>query len=258
MLVGEGGLDVRFDVPYGSHPRHKLDVYAPKRPRAGQPVALFLYGGSWRGGCRSCYGFVGAALAARGITTAVADYRLYPEVRWPGFQNDAAAAFRWVRRELVQDGASPVTVIGHSAGAHMAALLALDQRWLGEDRPDGVVGLSGPYSFQPTVWPTTREIFATASDPDEPRPVAYGSSSAPPTLLLHGSADDTVKPHNMLELADVLRRFGAPIEARLLTGADHKATVLGFARPLRRKFPVLDLTVAFITGIKCVKSATSA
>lgn len=250
MLVGDGGVDVSYGISYGAHPRQKLDVYRPRRlDERERPVALFLYGGSWKGGSRSCYGFVGAALAARGIATAVADYRLYPEVRWPVFQEDAAEAFRWTRTTLGANGQRSVIVVGHSAGAHMAAMLACDRRWLGSDRPAALVGLAGPYAFDPTTWPTTRDIFRTVAHRDEARPVAFAGSTAPPALLIHGAADDTVKPHNTEELATAFYAAGARAETVLLDGIGHKGLIFGFARPLRRRVPVLDTIVAFVRTI---------
>ena len=261
MLVGEGGLAVREGIAYGPDRRHKLDVYAPPHDADAGPVALFLYGGSWKGGCRGCYGFVGAALASHGIATAVADYRLFPDVRWPAFQEDAAAAFRWVHGNLGDNGRRPVVLIGHSAGAHMAALLAFDRRWLGDLKSAGLVGMAGPYAFSPTEWPTTREIFATASHPDEPRPLAHAGPHAPPTLLIHGAADISVKPHNTSELADKLAAAGVPVTRLLLPGADHKALVTGFARPFRTRTPVLAPIVEFVRSLghgAAVKSAAPA
>lgn len=258
MLVGEGGLDVTLGLAYGAHPRQRMDLYVdPRRPGSG-PVALFLYGGGWRTGCRGCYGYVGAALAARGIPTAIADYRLFPEVRWPAFQEDAAAAFHRAHAILGAGGNRPVAVIGHSAGAHMAALLALDRRWLDGVRPAAFVGLSGPYGFYPTQWPTTREIFAPAPDADAPRPLAHATSIAPPALLLHGSEDEVVLPHNSAELAGALQAAGSDARLMTLDGAGHKGTILGFARPLRTKFPVLDPIVRFLHGLQTARSATAA
>lgn len=252
MLVGDGGIDVEYGIAYGTHPRQKLDVYRPRRSRSDlqRPVALFLYGGSWKGGCRSCYGFVGAAFAAQGIATAVADYRLFPEVKWPTFQEDAAEAFRWTHRVLADNGHRPAIVIGHSAGAHMAALLAADRRWLGNSRPSALVGLAGPYSFQPTTWPTTRMIFSSAAHADEPRPIAHAGSHVPPTLLVHGAADETVKPHNATEFAATLQIARVPVELAILDGATHTGLILGFARPFRRRTPVLARTLAFIHSLE--------
>ncbi len=84
------------DVAYGSDPREKLDVYQPspqavsQTPRDGYPVVVFFYGGTWVSGDRRDYKFIGEALAAQGIVTVVADYRLYPQVRYPDFLADCA------------------------------------------------------------------------------------------------------------------------------------------------------------------------
>lgn len=251
-LVGEGGLDIALAVPYGPAARQRLDVYRPRARgavAAALPVALFIYGGAWRRGSRSCYGFVGAALASHGIATAVADYRLFPEVRWPAFQEDAARAFAWARRELGADGRRPVAVIGHSAGAHIAALLATDRRWLGDRPPDAFVGIAGPYDFEPTHWPTTRDIFATAAAINEPRPVAHVGPHVPPALIVHGLADRVVEPANSEALARAWREAGRPVDTLLVDGADHRATIQAFARPFRRRTPILAPIMRFLAGI---------
>lgn len=250
-LVGDGGLEVELGVAYGREPRQKLDIYRARgrSATATGPVALFLYGGTWRRGCRSCYGFVGAALAARGIPTAVADYRLFPDVQWPAFQEDAAAAFRFVRRELADGERRPAAVIGHSAGAHIAALLATDRRWLGDGLPDALVGISGPYDFEPTHWPTTRDIFATAGYINEPRPVAHVGPHVPPALLLHGAADGVVEPANTAALVRAWQSAGRPVETEAFAGLDHRGTISAFARPFRRRAPVLERTVRFLSGL---------
>jgi acetyl esterase/lipase len=105
-------------------------VYAPRTPASpsGHPVVVFFYGGSWNRGERADYRFVGEALAARGVLTLVADYRLYPEVRYPDFLSDSAQALAFGLREAARLGGDPrgVFVMGHSAGAYNAAMLALD------------------------------------------------------------------------------------------------------------------------------------
>ena len=252
-LVGEGGLDVELDVAYGREPRQRLDIYRARAATEAGPVALLIYGGAWRRGCRSCYGFVGAALAAQGIPTAVADYRLFPDVRWPAFQEDAASAFRFVRRQLADGGRRPAVVVGHSAGAHIAALLASDRRWLGDELPDALVGISGPYDFEPTHWPTTRDIFATAYTINEPRPVAHVGPHVPPALLLHGAADGVVEPASTLVLARAWRAAGRPVETVVLAGVDHRGTIRAFARPFRRRVPVLERTIRFLSGIAALR-----
>ena len=95
-LVPAQGYRVRSDVAYGAHPRQRLDVYQPTADNAAAPVVVFFYGGNWNAGERRNYLFVGEALAAKGFVAVIPDYRLYPDVRFPDFLHDCAAATRWV------------------------------------------------------------------------------------------------------------------------------------------------------------------
>lgn len=256
-LVAERNVAVERDVKYGPHERHALDIYRPLGDDATSPIAIFGYGGSWRYGHRSAYGFVGAAFAARGITAVVPDYRLYPEVKFPAFVEDIALAYVWVSRKFAtkEGRPRPVVLVGHSAGAHLAALLAYDPHYLraaGPDvpRPGAFVGLSGPYAFDPTTWPATAEVFATARSADEARPVAFVGPGAPPALLLHGSADDLVKVWNTRTLAETLAAHGVAARKIEFSGIGHLGILLAIARPLRWRAPVLDEIVTFIHGVK--------
>ncbi|MGJ0502953.1 MAG: alpha/beta hydrolase [Methylocystis sp.] len=126
------------DVAYGAGPRAKLDVYLPERVDAAKPLVVFFYGGRWSSGEKAQYRFVGAALAARGAIAVIPDYSLYPQTSFPVFLEDAARALRWARDNAGQLGAdrSRIFLMGHSAGGHIAAMLAFDKRWL------AAVGLS--------------------------------------------------------------------------------------------------------------------
>jgi acetyl esterase/lipase len=121
---------VAKDQAFASGPRRKLDLYAPKRRSADArlPVIVFFYGGSWSSGDKKGYGFAGRALAAQGFLVAIPDYRLVPEVRFPGFIEDGAAAVRWVRANAARFGGDPdrIVLAGHSAGAYNAAMLSFD------------------------------------------------------------------------------------------------------------------------------------
>ncbi|MEC9369621.1 MAG: alpha/beta hydrolase [Pseudomonadota bacterium] len=248
-IVGERGPSVEKGRAYGGHPRQKLDVYHPSSGRVAGPIAVFLYGGNWRQGERSTYGFVGAALAAKGITTVIPDYRLYPEVLFPAFVEDAARAYAWTVKEIA--AGRPVYLIGHSAGAHSAALVAFDQRYRTQDNvshpaPAGVIGLAGPYAFDPTTWETTKAVFATASSADETRPVAQVRPGAPRSLLMHGLGDDVVKLWNLRQLAEALEAAGTPVRKLELDGLGHIGILLAVARPLRWRAPVLEEMVEFM------------
>ena len=125
------------NAPYGARPRQRIDVY---RPRVGAhrplPIIVFFYGGSWNSGKKSGYSFAGRALAARGFVVAIPDYRLVPEVHYPAFLEDSAAAVRWVIRHSAELGGDPerIVIAGHSAGAYNGAMLSFDPRWLGTDQ----------------------------------------------------------------------------------------------------------------------------
>ena len=213
-LVAERDVELERGIVYGENARHKLDIYRPCGER-GRAVILFLYGGGWTSGERSTHGFAGAALASRGFTVIIPDYRLYPEAQFPEFVEDAARAYGWAVRNEGKD--KPVFVMGHSAGAHMAALIALDDRYIknhggGLLRPAGLIGLAGPYAFDPTTWPTTRDIFATAKTANKARPAAHVDGNAPPALLFHGLADETVRLWNMQTMATAYHEAAREVE----------------------------------------------
>jgi len=248
-LVADRGVMVERGVAFGALARDRLDIYRPAAGDRGGPIAMFIYGGGWRSGDRATYGFVGAALAARGITTVIADYRLFPEVRFPAFVEDAARAYAWVSTNLATGAAKrrPIVLIGHSAGAYIAAMLALDERYLSAvgiaERPAGLVGLAGPYAFDPTTFPTTAEIFKPA---DDARPVALVRPGAPRTLLMHGLTDETVQLYNTRELATALQAAGADVRKIEYAGIGHMGLVLAISRPFRWRAPVLRELVEFV------------
>lgn len=251
-LVSEGGIARQSDVAYGPSPRQRLDVYrgaGRAGPQNTRPVVIFFYGGSWKSGDRSVYQFVGSALASRGITTVIPDYRLYPEVKFPGFVEDAALAYRWAADNLAT-ACTPIILAGHSAGAHIAALLALDPRYRtaaapGRQPPAAWIGLAGPYAFDPTTWSSTREIFSGASA-DRTRPVTFVGPQSPPALVMHGRDDSVVRMFNLRDLATAYRAAGVPIETRELDGIAHTGIVMALSRPFRWRAPVLDDMVRFI------------
>lgn len=255
-MVDRDGLIEQHDVAYGPLPRQAMDVWRPAAGAANLPIVMFFYGGSWQTGRRADYRFVAADLARRGHVVVVPDYRLYPEIRFPVFLQDAAAAVAAARRMAPGWGGDPTRVVlmGHSAGAHIATMLALDPRWLAaegdsRDRIAGVVGLAGPYDFLPITGPDIRAVFAGAADLHDTQPITFATRRAPPTLLLHGTDDTTVYPRNSQALADRINRDGGQAQLRLYDGVGHIGIVLGFSRLFRGRAPVLDDTTAFISAL---------
>lgn len=238
---------------YAPGPRGGIDVYAPPKTRETAPVAIFFYGGSWDSGRRRDYGWVGRALAAQGFLTLVPDYRLFPEVRYPGFIEDGAQAVRWAVEHAAALGGDPgrIVLVGHSAGAYNAAMLALDPRYLKAAGVEARVirafaGLSGPYDFLPLDGPVTRRTFGEASDLETTQPPRYARPDAPPAFLATGDKDTTVYPRNTRKLAAALRARGAVVEERHYPGVDHAGTVLALSRPFRGKATLLGDMTAFL------------
>lgn len=245
-----GGVVVARGIAYGADPRQRLDVYAPRGEAAAlRPVIIFFYGGSWSSGVREGYGFVGRALAAAGFVVVVPDYRLVPAVRFPAFLEDGAAAVRWARGHAADYGGDRERLVlaGHSAGAYNAAMLALDPRWLGEDRGAvrGLIGLAGPYDFLPFDGPVTVAAFGQWPRGEETQPVTYGDAGDPPALLATGDDDTTVRPRNSDSLAAKLGAAGVPVERKDYAGIGHIGIVTALARPFRGRAPVLADMVAF-------------
>lgn len=249
------GTDVKLtsDLAYGPHERHRFDLYMPEGADEQTPLILFLYGGSWKWGSRARYGFVGYSLAERGFAVAVADYRLYPEVKFPTFNYDAARALSWLQNNRRALGFAPgsVHLVGHSAGAHIAALVAMDPSYLKKwgSHPDeiaSVVGLAGPYSMHPSKIDFIADIFPPAAEEAVARPVEFVDAKAPPMLLLHGLSDGLVSPKNTENLRDAMVQAGGRATAVTYEKLGHKEIILALTSPFQGLAPVLEDVASFI------------
>jgi acetyl esterase/lipase len=235
-------------------PAHELalDVYPAQGVDVAAPVVVFLYGGSWQHGRREYYRFVGHALSARGVLVVVPDYRKAPRNRFPAFVEDAAAATAWVHANARTLGGDPrrIFVMGHSAGAYMAALLGTDDHYLlhwgmHPRQLAGVIGLAGPYDFAPTVDERIeRRVFAGVADWPQTQPVHFVDGDEPPFLLLHGESDRRVWVANSESLARRLRAVGGPVTLKILPGVGHVGLVNGFYSP--RFSPALAETLEWM------------
>ncbi|UHL63320.1 alpha/beta hydrolase [Paralcaligenes sp. KSB-10] len=245
------------NLSYGNEMRQKLDIYIPAQSESAPNVVVFLYGGNWNSGSRGQYGFVGKALASRGIMAVVADYRLSPEVAYPVFIEDTAQAVSWTLKHIGEYGGNVgnVFVAGHSAGAYNAAMVALDPRWLAKLDASpaalrGWIGIAGPYDFLPIVAESIKLAFLYPNTPVDSQPVRHVTAAAPPTLLITGAADDVVDPErNSAGLAADLRAAHVPVQTIILEDVGHGLLVGAFAPLLRSFFPVLDEVSAFVSCI---------
>jgi len=244
------------DLPYGNQPRQKLDAYLPNQAKTDKtlPMVVFFYGGSWSTGDRADYRFVGEALASQGIIALVADYRLSPEVRYPVFLQDSALAMRWAFDNAQKYGADParIFVMGHSAGAYNAAMMALDKRWLGgvglsPAKLAGWIGLAGPYDFLPIGDRKTQVAFEWPNTPPDSQALFHASSASPPALLLAPEKDSLVNTQrSTVGMAHRLKSSGVRVESELYDTVSHVTIVATMASVLRSRAPVLERVTGFV------------
>ena len=238
------GAPTHANIAYGDESQQRLDLYLPER-RVGAPLVLFLHGGAWSMGDKAQYALVGDQLARNGAVTALVNYRLSPAVQHPAQAQDVAAAIAWLYRRGTEYGGDParLMLIGHSSGAHLAALVALDPSYLADQglspatihRVVGIAGagydLDARYAATPLA-PVLNAVFGTdTSQWPLAAPLRYVTGSAPPFYLLHGLNDTSAPSASTQVFATALQEAGVPTQLDLLPGQDHVEVVIA-ALPL--------------------------
>ena len=233
----------------------ELDVYVPEGPPdAPRPVVVFFYGGNWQWGTRTDYPFVGMTLAKEGFVTVIPDYRKFPEVRFPGFVEDGAEALAWVSANIADYGGDPdrAHVMGHSAGAHIAALLTFDERYLARHELAGMIrsfaGLAGPYNFTP-VEQAHVDIFGPEENFPQMQVPTFVDGTEAPVLLLHGLDDDIVWDRHTRELTQAVKDAGGCAKAIYYPDVDHIAVMSGFTWVFRDSEPMVHDVVRYLRQV---------
>jgi acetyl esterase/lipase len=272
------------DIPYGPHGGQSLDLYLPgswgqvpvsteasRRADAGlaarqvaaprpdtdlatRAAVVFFHGGRWSYGQKEEYRFVAQALVARGYAVAVCNYRKYPSVRFPAFVEDGAAAIAWAFANLPAHGVDPdrIFLMGHSAGAHIAALATMDRRYsqahgTDPDRIAGLVLMSGPFDFFPIRGDELRDIFGPEELHAETQPMRFVRSGLPPMLFLHGRRDRTVRPWSSARMASAVRDHGGEARAVFYDILTHTNILASLSDGIGFLFaPVLEDVSAFL------------
>lgn len=235
------------NLAYGAEPWQKLDIYVPPNP-SGQlmPVIVIFYGGSWKDGSKDMYPFVGEAFAKKGYITVIADYSKYPQVKFPTFVEDGAKAVAWTYRNIAQyqGDSKRLFIAGHSAGAHIGAMITADKQYLhAEGLTPSIInafaGLSGPYDFEPY-----EEDYMDMFGPPENYPImqvtTFIDGKEPPMLLLWGADDTIVGKSNMDKLIAKINIEQGAVESKVYQGVGHADMVSSLVWFLKSKAPILD------------------
>ncbi|MBK8099977.1 MAG: alpha/beta hydrolase fold domain-containing protein [Planctomycetes bacterium] len=234
---------IAYDLQYSEvsrdPKRNRLDLWLPADV-TNPPLVMFIHGGSWMGGSKDDLPGVALRLVGHGFAAAMINYRLNPGARWPAFAEDGAAAFAWLRTHAAEYGfdRERMFVMGHSAGAQIAAAVAGDPRWLAAHdlRPDhvrGLVAMSGIFDLRPRH-PLLQGIFGQkTTQRADASPILFVTPRTPPTLLVWGEHDMPGLPMSAQMMRRRLEQLGVPVTTMPLTGANHVDYVFDFERPER-------------------------
>jgi len=239
-----GRVSVEENVVYGTGGGRDLhcDVFMPPDARTDRTAVLLIHGGGWQNGDRGQLRGYGIQLARYGYVCVCAEYRLSGENIWPAQIHDVKAALRWLRANapaLGVDG-EKIAVSGNSAGAHLALMLAATPNVPVFDGKGGNAGISSSCAAVIAIYPPTvlrigeigdavANLFggkASREAQDAASPITYAHRHFPPTLLIHGNADDIVPVEASFSMYRSLSEVGAPVELHVYDGAPHAFDVL--------------------------------
>jgi len=249
--------DIRYYSGPDAHPKkHLLDLYLPREQ--GSPLLVFVHGGAWTRGDKAAYAGAYEQLAegvsARNVAVAVVNYRLSPEVMHPEHARDVARAVAWLYRNSSTYGWSPdrIYLVGHSAGAHLSALVAVGPTYLKElgltpAIIKGVVGISGVYDL--TLGGVTARMMyepVFSSDPEtlsEASPARLVKKRTTPFLLLYAQNDYPSIDVQARRFEKKLKEAGTLVRIQMIPGRDHVSILAGMAR---EGDPVRKLVMGFV------------
>ena len=221
---------------YGKKPWQKLDVFPPlKDSRAKKPVLVFFYGGGWHDGDKEKYRYVAKTFTQLGYVVVIPDYVKYPKGKFPDFIYDGAEALGWISQHIEEYGGNKqkLMLAGHSAGAHLGALLVSDPRYLntvGMNKKDikAFVGLAGPYDFTPLI----KRYCDVFDDPNQYPDICVSNfidGNEPPMLLAQAGADMIVGSYTHDPLIKALQQTDVPLETQTYSGMGHMGIVLALS-----------------------------
>jgi acetyl esterase/lipase len=245
------GFAVRFvdDVAYytgegADKERHKLDLYLPSGAR-DYPVLLFIHGGGWRAGSKAPYARHGLTFARKGIGFVAINYRLTP-AKWPAHIEDVARAFAWTHKNIGKYGgrADRIFVSGHSAGGHLAALLASDESHLkahklGLKDVRGVIPVSGVF----TIGGRLGKIFGDEDACKKASPITHVKANLPPMLVLYADAEIGRLGDDAERFVKALKKAKCEATVAKIEDRNHGTIVSNIARA---DDPATKLIFAFI------------
>jgi acetyl esterase/lipase len=240
------------NLPYADKAHNNLNLFIPKNQNIKATI-IFFYGGCW-GNCSTLnkdhYLFVVDTLVQQGYAVVVPDYRKFPDVLFTEIIEDAKLATQWTIQNLKRYDITNenIFLMGHSAGAHMAAMLVADENFLGKDlnRISGFIGLAGPYDFYPFTDQYMYKLFSPENDYFNSLPINFINGNEPPHLLLQGKKDKRVFIHNAVNLAEKLKLNGVDHQLVLYEKMSHTRILLSLSKVFKNRSNVINDITQFI------------
>lgn len=241
----EGRVTIEEDIVFGEGGGRPLqcDVFLPPEHGVGRAAVLLVHGGGWRSGDRTQLRGYAILLALHGFVCVCCEYRLSGESTWPAQIDDVRTAFGWLHANADRYGVdrARVCVSGNSAGGHLALMLAATS----DQRVAVTVAIYPP--TQVRVDPGDESVRAllgrdaTRAMADAASPISYVDAAFPPTMLVHGNADEIVPVSASFAMYEALSNGGASVALHVFDGVPH---AFDTDRDLGRQ--VADLIVLFL------------
>lgn len=225
-------LPMLCDIAYGPSPAERLDLFFPPPQRATGAVHMFIHGGYWRMFAKEDFSFVAETVTQAGAIAVIVDYALMPSVRMEQVVAQVRRARDWVIRHISEHGGDPacLTISGHSAGAHLGALLFEESP--PTERISGAVLISGIYDLSPLQNSFLRELIdLTDEEVRDFSPLGREYQAGPTVRLLVGELETPPFHQQMNAFGSHLAIAGVGARQRTLLGADHMSIVADFGTP---------------------------
>ena len=243
--------------------KQRLNVFSPKKTRDRKPVIIFIHGGSWNSGNKGLYSFFGARLARKGIVAVIPDYPKSPEANYQNMAEAVAAAVKWTKNNIANYGGDSERIIlsGHSAGGHLAALVAMNPKYLKNigvaNAIKGMVLIDAAgldmYGYlqasQFEAGNTYLKTFTTdTAEWKAASPIFYVNEKTPPMLILRGGKTYPSIEESNEKFVNILKGFPkVPYSYTIQKGKKHIPMILQFLNSSNPQYKSIN---TFLSTVK--------
>ncbi len=231
-------VEIERGVVFGTGGSRDLrcDIYRPPAGTANGLGVLLIHGGGWQNGDRTQLQGYGILLGRRGYLCVASEYRLTGEGLWPAQIEDVKLAIRWMRANAADLGVDPekIVISGNSAGAHLALVAAGTANKSKFEGTGGHAGVSTavaaviafypPTGLERRSWGGLPALFGKGAPVGTLRsasPLSYAAAGHPPTLIIHGNADEVVPVREATDMYEALIAAGVPAELHIYAKQPH-------------------------------------